>query len=72
MMDAYTHGFKDGWQFALDRALMLVDAEAWEYCDYLLRALNGNSDYQRHVSAVSSNIRERIQEEKDKHKEVPV
>ena len=66
MNDEYTKGFNDGYQFAIDECLKRVDAEAWSYCDYLVRALNGNSDYQRHVSAVSSNIRERLNELKEK------
>ena len=63
----YAEGYADGFDKAIDECLKRVDAEAWSYCDYLLRvALNGNSDYQRHVSAVSSNIREQLNELKEK------
>lgn len=62
----YAEGYADGFDKAIDECLNRVDAEAWSYCDYLLRALNGNSDYQHHVSAVSDNIRERLNELKEK------
>lgn len=50
----------------LDRALTLMDAEGWAYCDYLLDTFAGTGnvgEYQRHVSAVVGNIRERLQAE---------
>jgi len=58
-----TEEAKDRRENAIDKILTIIDAEAWQYCDYLIRALNGKRDYQRHVSALASNIRERLTEE---------
>lgn len=38
----------------------LIDAEAWEYCDYLIRYKNGEG--QEYASHMADNIRERIKE----------
>ena len=38
--------------------LDIIDAEAWAFCDYLIR--EGRNDEQMPVSHVTSNIRERI------------
>lgn len=53
---------KDRQENTIDKILTLIDAEAWGYCDYLLKqGIGGNAD--RHASAVTSNIRERLMEE---------
>lgn len=47
----------------LERAKEIVDAEAWSYCDYLLRKYKGASPEAEAACALASNIRERIDEE---------
>lgn len=59
----YAHDSTDGNMITRERVLEIVNEEAGAYCDYLVRTLDGTSDYQRHVSAVASNIRERIEAE---------
>lgn len=44
----------------------IVDAEAWAYCDYLLRKYKGGSPEAEGASALASNIRERIDDELEK------
>lgn len=57
-----TEEAKDRQENTIDKILSLIDAEAWEYCDYLLKqGIGGNAD--KHASAVSDNIRERLVEE---------
>lgn len=44
----------------LDRVLEIIDAEAWSYCDYVIKHENGNAGKQSAACHLSENIRNAV------------
>lgn len=63
MAEAIDEAIKALEQPTPEKILVIIDAEAWSYCDYLLRKYEGGSREAEGASHLASNIRERLREE---------